>query len=85
MKWYLDLPGHQHGMEAGLDLEDAPSSFGYELRSQNDDETPALVDATSQVLDVGCGAEPEMKRWSYFTRREKETLFLLPRSLSLTH
>lgn len=42
-------------MEAGLDLEDAPSSFGYEFRSQDDDETPALVDATSQVLDVGCG------------------------------
>lgn len=52
---YLNLPGNQHGMEAGLDLEDAPSSFGHEFRSQNDDEAPALVDATSQVLDVGCG------------------------------
>lgn len=52
---YLNLPSNQHGVEAGLDLEDAPSSFGNKLRSQNNDETPALVNATSQVLDVGCG------------------------------
>lgn len=52
---YLNLPSNQHGVEAGLDLEDAPSSFGYKFRSQNDDEAPALVNATSQVLDVGCG------------------------------
>lgn len=49
----LDLPSHQHGVEACLYLENAPPSFGDKLRSQNDDETSALVHATGQVLNVG--------------------------------
>lgn len=56
-KSYLDLPSNQHGVEAGLYLEDAPSSFGYKLWSQNNDKPSALVHATGQVLNVGCEGE----------------------------
>lgn len=52
-KSYLDLSSNQHGVEACLDLEDAPPSFGDKLWSQNDDKTSALIHTTSQVLNVG--------------------------------
>lgn len=54
-------------MEARLNLEDAPASLSDELRSQNNDQTSALLHAASQVLDVGwwgegVGAEEELER-----------------------
>lgn len=55
--FYLDFSSNQHGVEACLDLENAPPPFGNELRSQNDDESPALLHAAGQVLDVGWKTE----------------------------
>lgn len=62
---YLYLSGNQHRVEACLYLEDAPPSFGNKLWSQNNDQTSALLNATSQVLNIswekkGRGGQDEM-------------------------
>lgn len=59
---HLDLPGNQHGVEAGLYLEDTPPSFGDKLWGQDDDEPSALLHAASQVLDIGWGGGRSEKR-----------------------
>ncbi len=49
---HLDFTRHQHAVQSRLELEDAPATAGHELGGQDDDETPALLHAARQVLDV---------------------------------
>lgn len=49
---HLDLSGNQHGMKPSLDQEDTPTSFRNKVRSQNEDETSALIHTTSQIINV---------------------------------
>lgn len=64
----LDLPRDQHGMEARLYLEDAPPSFSDKLWGQNDDETSALIHASSQVFNVGWERQTKRTKLNYKKR-----------------
>lgn len=58
---HLDFARHQHAVQPRLELEDAPAAAGHELGGQDDDETPALLHAARQILDV-CWGHTERER-----------------------
>lgn len=49
----FDLAGDQHVAQPRLQLKDAPAASHHVVGRHDDDETLALVDAASHILDVG--------------------------------